>query len=148
MVATNGLKQPLEAGPELRGAPMGRMAHVGGAGRLLCKATDGHHAAIRHGTFEIEGGDVHLVACRPPIRIRAIGLMWMCRDDVPEQDVFFDPELGENAVDDRRARLRRAAPGQLALRGEREAGNASTAVPGRLADEHDRRVPPAVEIAL
>jgi len=39
----------------------------------------------------------------------------MRRDDVPEQDALLEPKLGEDAVDDRRARLGRAAPGQLPL---------------------------------
>ena len=38
----------------------------------------------------------------------------MGRDDVPEQDVLLEPELGQNAVDDRRAGLGGPAAGELA----------------------------------
>ena len=79
------------------------------AGHLLREPADGDDAAAARDTFEKRRGSLHLGARRPPIRIRAIGLVRMCRDDVPEQDVVLEPELREHAVDDRRARLRRPA---------------------------------------
>jgi len=89
-------------------------------------------------TFEEAGGGLHFVARRPPIRIRAIGLVWMCRDDVPEQHLVLDPELGQHAVDDRGACLRRAAPGQLALGGEGNPAHARAPIARGFPHEHDR----------
>src|SRR5437870_273948 len=72
--------------------------------------------------------------------------MWMRRDDIPEQDVLHEAELLENAVHDRRARLRRAGAGQLALRGERHAAHARSAIACRLPDEQDRCRPACLEV--
>ena len=85
------------------------------------------------------GGGLHFVASRPPIGIRTIGLVWMCRDDIPEQDVVLEPELAQNAVNDRRARLGRAATRELPLGRERDPADARAAVAGRFADEQDPR---------
>ena len=123
------------AAPAVRGVP-----DVRRAGHLLREPADGDEAAAARDTFEKRRGSLHLGARRPPIRIRAIGLVWMCRDDVPEEDVVLEPELREHAVDDRRARLGRPGAGELALGGERDPGDARPAVPGGLADQHDRRV--------
>ena len=100
---------------------------------------DRDQAAAARDTFEKRRGGLHLDARRPPIRIRAIGLVWMCRDDVPEQDVVLEPELGEHAVDDRRARLRRPGARELALGRERDPGDARPAVPGGFSHQHNRR---------
>jgi hypothetical protein len=70
------------------------------------------------------------------------------RVDVLEQDVLGDAELGERPVDDRRGRLGRPGPRQLALRGERQPGDPCAAVARRLADEQEARVAARVEIGL
>ncbi len=71
----------------------------------------------------------------------------MGRDDVPQQDVFLDAEIAEDAVHDRRRRFGRACAGELALGGERDPRDACTAVPGGLADKEERRVLPLAEVA-
>ena len=62
----------------------------------------------------------------------------MRRHEVPEQDLVLEPELGQRPVHDRGGRLGRPGPGQLALGGERDPGDARSAVAGRLADEQHR----------
>src|SRR4029077_18638457 len=84
-----------------------------------------------------------LGAGRTPVRGRRAG---MRRHDVPEEDALLEPELFEDAVHDRRARLRGAAAGGLALGGERDPGEARAAVAARLADEHQRRVGAVAEV--
>jgi hypothetical protein len=64
----------------------------------------------------------------------------MRRDDVPEQDVVDELQLGEHPLDDRRRRLGRTRPGELPLGRERDTGDARAAIPRSLADEEERRV--------
>src|SRR5207237_3067555 len=87
------------------------------------------------------GGD--LVAPGRPVGRRGSRVR---RDDVPEQDALLEAELGQDAVHDGRARLGRAAARELALGGEREAGDPRAAVAGGLADEQERRVLPGLEV--
>ena len=54
--------------------------------------------------------------------------------------LVLEPELGEDAVDDRRAGLGRAGAGQLALGRERDPGDSRAAIARGLADEQERRV--------
>jgi hypothetical protein len=124
------------------------VAHVRGAGRLVRQASDGDQAAAAGDVFEEENGRCHLIARRPPIGIRTIRLVWMGRNDVPEQDLVLDAELPKDTVDDRRRRVGRAGPGQLPLRGERDPAQPGAAVAGRLADEQDGRVTPRLEVGL
>ena len=58
------------------------------------------------------------------------------------------PELGEDAVDDRRRGLGRTGAGQLSFGGERDARDPCAAVTGRLADEQESRAYALAEIAL
>jgi hypothetical protein len=67
-------------------------------------------------------------------------------DDVPQQDFSFESQLTQHALDDGRGRFRRPRSGQLALRGERDPGEAGSAIARRLADEEDRRLPPRLEV--
>ncbi len=67
-------------------------------------------------------------------------------DDVPEEHVLLQAELGEHAMDDGRARLGRARAGELTLRRERDPGDARTAVPGRLSDQHEARAGTSFEV--
>src|SRR5689334_18462912 len=61
----------------------------------------------------------------------------MGRDDVPAEGL--DPQLGEDAPDDRRRRLGRAAAGELPLGGERDPRDARSPVPGGFSDEQEPR---------
>jgi len=70
----------------------------------------------------------------------------MRRDDVPEQDIVLDPELDEDAMHDRRGRLRGAGAGQLALRRKGHAADARAAIARRFADENDLRSRTLLEI--
>src|SRR5205823_11852234 len=70
------------------------------------------------------------------------------RDDVPEENLVLEVELGEHAVDDRRRRLGRPRPRELPLRGERNPRDTRAAIAGRFADEQDSRACALVEIAL
>jgi hypothetical protein len=69
---------------------------------------------------------------REAIRRLAAGVR---RDDVPAEDVGFEAEVAERGADDSRGRLRRARACQLALRRERDATHARTAVARRLPHE-------------
>src|SRR5262249_23993329 len=113
---------------------------------LLRQPSHGDQGAAARYTLEVPEGDIDLEARRPPIRIRTSGLVRMCRDDIPEQHVVLDAQLVEDAVDDRRPRLRGAAAGQLPLRRERDAPDPCAAVAGGLADEDDARGPLALEV--
>src|SRR5256885_964638 len=89
MVATNGLDEPREGGPERLGAAVRRVADVRSAGHVLGEPADRDHEAAARDTFEEEGGGFHLAARRPPVRIRTIGLVWMWRGHVPDQHLVF-----------------------------------------------------------
>jgi len=72
--------------------------------------------------------------------------MRMRRHDVPKQHVVVEAELCEDAMDDRRRRLRRAAAAELALRREGQPAHARAAIAGRLADEQIRRAAPPPQV--
>lgn len=72
----------------------------------------------------------------------------MRRHDVPEEHGVGELEFGEHAVDDGRGRLAGRLPGELALRGERNARDARAAISRRLPDEQQRRVGMPVEVAI
>lgn len=85
---------------------------------------------------------------RPAIRRRLARTVWMGRDDIPEQHVGLELELGERPVDDRRGRLGRAGAGELALRREGQTTDARAAVAGCFADEQVARVSSPVQIGV
>src|SRR6516165_8935720 len=64
---------------------------------------------------------------------------WMSRHDVPQQYAILEPELCEHSVDDRCTRLRGPRARELALGGERDAGDTRSAVARCFADEKNRR---------
>src|SRR3954447_14595127 len=70
----------------------------------------------------------------------------MRRDDVPQEHLVLNPQLGEHAVDDRRRRLRRARARELPLGRERNAAHAGATVAGRLADQDDPGLATSLEI--
>ena len=70
----------------------------------------------------------------------------MGRDDVPQENVVGEAELGERALDDRRGRLARPAARELALGRERDSRDARAAVARCLADEQDARVRRALKV--
>src|SRR5438105_3063586 len=132
-----------EPGRERRRAAVRGMADVRCAGDLLGEPADGDDPPTGHERGEEAAGVVDLGPGRRPVRARRSG---MRRHDVPEQHLLLEPELVQDAVDDRRGRLGRPRPGQLPLGGEGEAAEAGAAVAGRLADEEDRRLTPRVEV--
>ena len=66
---------------------------------------------------------------------------------IPEQDALLEPQLGKDTMDDRRARLGRAYPRQLALRGEGEPADPRTAIARGLTDEQHRRVGALLQVS-
>jgi hypothetical protein len=124
------------------------VADVRRTGHLLGDPADRDDAAPARDRVEEPSGSLHLDARRPPVGVRPTGLVWMRRDDVPEQDVAFNPELGKRGVDDRRGRLGRPVAGQLPLRGERDPADPGAAVPRCFADQNDRRIPFSLEVVL
>ena len=115
-----------------------------GPPRTAC-ATRPTAIARRRGGQLLEEGQalLDLRAGRPAVGRERSG---MRGDDVPEQHVLLEPELGQHAVDDRRRRLRRARSGQLPFGRERQTGDAGAPVAGCLADEDDRSVSRALEV--
>lgn len=124
---------------------MRRMADVGRAERRLGDAADGEHAAAARELARERQPGLDLPPCRRPVRGGGAG---MRRHDVPEEHGVGELEFGEHAVDDGRGRLAGRLPGELALRGERNARDARAAISRRLADEQQRRVGMAVEVAI
>ena len=119
------------------------MAHVGAAERGV---RDAAHRDNLPSRCELIGEDAalfHLAARRRTVRRFGSG---MCRDDVPEEHVVLDAELGEDAVDDRGRRLGRAGAGEEPLRRERDPRDAGAPVARRLADQEDPRRRARVEI--
>ena len=111
---------------------MARMAHIRSVQNRLCKPTDRDHASSTRKLESKRKASRDLAGFRRSVGPRRAG---MRRDDVPEQDALLEPELGEDAVDDRRARFRGPVSRQLALRGERDPGDPCAAVAGGFADE-------------
>ena len=70
----------------------------------------------------------------------------MRRDSVPEEHELPEPELSEDAVDNRCGRLGGARPGQLALRGKRDAADPGAAKARRLGNEEKRCVGMELEL--
>ena len=68
----------------------------------------------------------------------------MSGHDVPAEG--FELQLGQRPPDDRGRCLGRSGAGQLAFRGERDAGDASASIPGRLADEQELRCGVPLEV--
>ena len=121
------------------------MAHVGAAKRLVGDPPDGDHAAAACELARERHPRCDLTARRTAIRALAAG---MRRDDVPEQDLVRETELGESAVDHGCGRFGRAMAGELALRRERNSGHARATVPGRFGNEEAAGAGPFVQIAL
>jgi hypothetical protein len=72
---------------------------------------------------------------RPSVRFRLARAVRMSRHDVPEQDIVLEPELGKDAVDDRRGRLCWAGSRELALGCEGDAADSRSSIARRLAHE-------------
>lgn len=112
------------------------MTDIRAAERIVCDPADCQHATAGG---QLVGEDSTLRDLTPrrsavrALRSRVRG------DDVPEQNVLLRAELGEDAVDDRGRRLRRAVAGEEPLRGERDPGHTRAAIARRLADEQDVR---------
>ena len=119
------------------------MADARRAQHGLGDPSDGDRAAPCDQLLEELQARLHLGTRRPPVRRLRAG---MSRDDVPEQDVLLEAELGEHAMDDRRRGFHWPAPRELALGGEGQAGDPGAPIAGGFADEHDRRVSAGVEV--
>jgi Bacterial PH domain len=122
------------------------VADPGQAEGLPCDASDRHDPAASRELADERAPRIDLGSRRGPVRIGAPSQVGMGRDGVPEEHLVHGPELGENAVDDRRSRFGRACAGQLALGRERNPGNPGAAIPGRLADEQKWRTGSFVEV--
>src|SRR3954463_13494001 len=109
---------------------MARVAGVRRAGGAGGQPADSHEPPATAELREKPERIAHLDRGRTTVRRRRAR---MRRYDVPAERVKF--ELLQRPVDDRRARLRRAAPGQLALGREREPRHARTPIAGRFTDE-------------
>src|SRR5438094_8908322 len=120
---------------------MGWMADVWGPGGPRGDPPYGDQAPILRQLLEERPRSRDLLSGRAPIRrLRPR----MRGDDVPAESV--ECELRKDAPHNCRCRLSRSAPGQLALRGKRQAGHARAAVAGRFADEQDGGVRHVLEV--
>src|SRR5213593_2876611 len=120
------------------------MANVGSFERSLRDTSNGEHTAPapelpreRQCRFDLGACWRAVRPCRARVR----------RHHVPEEDVVLEVQLGKYAVHDRRGCLSRTAAGELALGGERDAGDARAAVAGGFADEEQRCVRALIEVA-
>jgi hypothetical protein len=77
---------------------------------------------------------------RPSVRFGSSRPVRMGWNDVPEENLLRELELGERSLHDRGCRLRRARTRDLSLGGERQTADARSAVAGGLADEHIARI--------
>src|SRR5262245_51221932 len=105
-----------QPGSELSSATVRRVTDSDGADRSLGDPAHRDDVAPRGELLEERPGRLDLGAVRPAVRVGLSGAVRVGRHDVPEEHVLGQVELLEYAVDDRRRRLGRAAPGQLPLR--------------------------------
>src|SRR6266566_6703169 len=119
------------------------MANVRCVERGGGETADGDRDPSAGQLVEERSGRLDLGPRRTPVEGLAAG---MRRDDVPEQHVVLDAELRKHAVNDRRGRLGRAVPRELALGGEGNPADPRAAIAGCLADEHDPCVPMSAEV--
>src|SRR6478736_3340249 len=111
---------------------MAWVANVRGIHRCGGEAADADHRASSRKPMCEENPAVDLGPRRLPVRGGRSG---MGRHDVPAKHLVLEAELPECDADDRGGRFAGALTRQLALRGERKAADACTAVARRLADE-------------
>jgi hypothetical protein len=119
------------------------MTDVGGSGDSLGEPTDGDNAPAAGQLGQERSRRVDFRCRRRAIRSPRPGVG---RDDVPEQGLLVEPELGQHAVDDRRARLGRAGSRELALGREGDAADPRSAITGGLPDEEQERVGTRLEV--
>jgi hypothetical protein len=113
---------------------MGWMPDVGSARDTCRKAADGEDPAALRQLLQERSRGLHFGARGPPVRARRAGVR---RNDVPAEGL--ESQLPEDTADDRGAGLPRAAPRQLALRGEGNAGDPRAPIAGGFPDqEHER----------
>jgi acylphosphatase len=126
---------------------VGGVADVGAAEVTLREAADGDDAPATGELGEERRRGLDLGRRRRPVRGRLAGAVWVRRHEIPEEDAVGEPELRERPLHDRGRRLGRAGAGELALRGEGQAGDAGAAIPRGLADDEHGSVPARLEIA-
>src|SRR6266545_449359 len=113
---------------------MGWMPDVRGARGSCRQAADGQDPAAAGQVFEERPGGGHFVPRGRPVRARRARVR---RHDVPAESLEL--QLCKDPPDNRGARLGRATPRQLALRGEGNAGDPRAPVAGGFPDqEHGR----------
>ena len=101
------IRNPAE--PPCEGA--GRRSAQDGVG----ETADGDRAAAACKRLQEAHRVTYFGSRRPAVRFRLVWSMRVGRDRVPEQHLLLEVELGEHALDDRRRRLGRPAPGELAF---------------------------------
>ena len=107
----------MQRGGESHGASVRGVANIGAAERGVRNPADGQDAAARGELVGEEAPVGDLTPGRGAVRGLGAG---MRRDDVPEENVLVDAEVGEYAMDDRRGRLGRSAAGEEPLGRERD----------------------------
>lgn len=110
------------------------------------EAADGNDTPAAGEVTKERPGGLDFGRVGPAVRVGPAWVVRVRRDDVPEEDVVGEPELVEDAVDDRRRGLGGARARQLALRREWDPAHARAPVAGRLGDEEERRVGALLEI--
>jgi hypothetical protein len=106
--------------------------------------SDGDRPATNDQRFEEAHRLSYFELGRPSVRLGLARAVRMSRDDVPEQDVVLEPELGKGAVHNRRGRLCWTSPRELMLGGERHAAYPRSSIARRLPHEQvTRRFPRA-----
>ena len=129
---------------ELQRSPMRRMRNPRHLERAPGHPADRDDDSTPPQHFEEGKARGDLSAARRTVRARRSRVR---RHDVPEQDVVRESELRECALDDRRSGLPRRFARQLTLRGERQARDARSSVPGGFSDEKDLRPRSGGEVA-
>ena len=112
----------------------------------LGDAPDGQRASSFGELSRVDPTGGQLVDRGHPIRRPVPEAMGMRRNDVPEKHALPEPELPQDALNDGRGRLRRAAAGELPLGRERDAGDPRAAIAGCLSDEEEVGIATRLEI--
>ena len=147
MCRSSAAKKLPEAGSELGGAAVRGVPYSCQPQRRLGEAADRHDAPARRELVQERARCCYFRRGRSAIGCGLAEMVRMRGHDVPEQDVLLEPKLGKNTMDDRRARLGRACPCQLALRGEGEPADPRAAIARGLTDEQHRRVGARLQVS-
>src|SRR4051794_17246311 len=108
------------------------MPNIGRSELPLRETPDGNGPAAGGELLQEGSPGADLAAAGSPVGLRPAGMVWVRGHEIPAEDGVLEPELGEDAVDDRRAHLGGPRTGQLTLGGERNAADPRSTVAGRL----------------